>query len=284
MIIMKWIVFSGGLGNQMFQYAFMLSLKYKGIKVYADTSIYEYTDTHNGFELNKIFNTSEKFKKYSRFVKYFIKYIHRKRPLFLWMSESAPMVYDSSIYGTRKFFLAGNWASELYFRDIEDIVRREFEFKNISDENLKIAQQMQSEQSVALHIRRGDYLQFKNFQVCGTAYYEKAIEHICNSVKSPVFYIFSNDSVWAKEFIKKYPLNYRIITHNSGANSYQDMFLMSQCKHNIIVNSTFSWWGAYLNENKGKIVVSPKQWLRHIDCNANCPRWTIVDTEFPEIE
>lgn len=281
---MKYVVFSGGLGNQMFQYAFMLSLKHKGIKALADTSVYERTLAHNGFELDKIFNTSHKFIKRSKIVGFIFKLLHRRRHPLLWFRENKPMVYDNTVYKTTKMFLDGCWVSELYFKNIEDVIRREFKFCNISNENLLIAEKMRNEESVSLHIRRGDYLTFKNFQVCGTKYYKRAIEHICSTVKNPLFYIFSNDTVWAKEFIKQFPVNYKIVVHNTGVNSYQDMFLMSRCKHNIIVNSTFSWWGAYLNDNKDKIVVSPKQWLRHIDCNANCPGWTILDEEFPEIE
>ena len=129
---MKYVFFSGGLGNQMFQYAFMLSLKHKGIKVLADTSVYECTLTHNGFELDKIFNTSERFIKRNKIVGFIFKLLHRKRYPLLWFRESKPMVYDNTVYKTKKMFLDGCWVSELYFKGIEDVIRREFKFCNIS--------------------------------------------------------------------------------------------------------------------------------------------------------
>lgn len=281
---MKRIIFTGGLGNQMFQYALMLSLKSKGIKVSPDTTTYESTITHNGFELEKIFNTSVTFKKSNRFQRLYAKIIRRKQFSRLWYKEARPMVYDKNVYNTSKLFFGGNWVSEQYFKDIKEQIISEFEFKNINLGNLNIAKKMHSQESVSVHIRRGDYLKFKNFQVCGLEYYTKAIQNICDKIKKPVFYIFSNDPEWSGVFMKKFNVQFHIININNGENSYMDMYLMSQCKHNIIANSTFSWWGAYLNKNPEKIVVSPKQWLRHIDCNPNIETWTIIESELPEIE
>ena len=107
----------------------------------------------------------------------------------------------------------------------------------------------------------GDYMNLSMYQgICTEEYYTKAVEFIKQNVTSPHFYIFSNDIVWSKTFAESLNIDYTIVDHNTGTNSYQDMYLMSQCKHNIIANSSFSWWGAYLNVNRNKLVVAPKGW------------------------
>lgn len=121
---------------------------------------------------------------------------------------------------------------------------------------------MSRENSVSVHIRRGDYLLRKHSKIhglCSLEYYLQAIQFIKSKSKDPVFYFFSDDIPWAREnFCNP---SYKFVDCNSGSNSCLDLYLMSQCKHNIIANSTFSWWGAWLNRNKEKIVVAPSVWF-----------------------
>ena len=138
---------------------------------------------------------------------------------------------------------------------------------------------MEEVDSVSLHIRRGDYLLPENRElfggICTLDYYRRAIDYILDKVKNPFFFIFSNDIVWVKENMNI--SNSLFITWNSGKDSWQDMFLMSKCKHNIIANSTFSWWGAWLNKNPQKIVISPSRFFNVSNNSDIVPdTWTSI--------
>lgn len=131
--------------------------------------------------------------------------------------------------------------------------------------NLQILKEIKTNnQSVSLHIRRGNYVNVESVnKVHGTTklnYYYEAIKAIAKICEQPVFYIFSDDINWAKENLK---LSYKhvYIDHNSAKKDYEDLRLMSACKHNILANSTFSWWGAWLNVNKEKIIIAPREWF-----------------------
>ncbi len=125
--------------------------------------------------------------------------------------------------------------------------------------------QIESTNAVSLHIRRGDYVKVKETNdfhgVCSIAYYETAIELITNKINDPVFYIFSDDMDWVK---KNFNIrqNHVFVDANDAATNYEDMRLMSLCKHNIIANSSFSWWGAWLNPSSSKTVIAPKKWMK----------------------
>ena len=149
-----------------------------------------------------------------------------------------------------------------------DEIRRHFRFPEITDEeNREIAERITSCNSVSIHVRRGDYLSsvYENmFVALGRDYYEKAVDHICGRVEDPEFFIFSDDPGFVRtEF--SWLENKHIVTGNSGDDSYRDMQLMSLCKHNITANSTFSQWGALLNENEGHITVYPSAYLKGRD-------------------
>ena len=158
-------------------------------------------------------------------------------------------------------YLIGHFQNENYFKDIRNIILKEFEFKNKVDDKLTIAI-LSKLNPISIHVRRGDYINNKHnavFNVCDVNYYHKAIDLICEKVKTPYFYIFSEDIAWCKENLKiKQP--HLFIEYNEK-NTIRDLLLMSFCKHNIIANSTYSWWGAWLNKNKSKIIIAPKKWL-----------------------
>jgi hypothetical protein len=166
-------------------------------------------------------------------------------------------------------YLKGFWQSEKYFSDIAETIRREFTVKaSLSEEAREMSEPIASEQSVSLHIRRGDYVTSRSMKrhhgVCDLDYYFRCVDYLKQLVKNAHFFIFSNDQQWARDNLKQlHPATF--IDYNQYDKDYEDLWLMSQCKHNIITNSTFSWWGAWLNPGKDKIVLAPKQWFSKKD-------------------
>lgn len=170
-------------------------------------------------------------------------------------------------------YLDGYWQSEKYFAEIEDIIRKEFTVKtNQAGQNRELADLIASRDSVSLHIRRGDYVSNpetnKFHGTCDLDYYFRCVEHLTQKVKNPHFFIFSDEPEWAHKNLKL-PNQTTFVDHNRTDKNYEDMRLMSQCKHHIIANSAFSWWGAWLNQNPCKIVLAPKKWFNSVDYNTN---------------
>jgi hypothetical protein len=162
-------------------------------------------------------------------------------------------------------YLYGYWQSEKYFQSIKSIIRSDFQFLNALDSrNALLAKEIQNTLSVSVHIRRGDYLSnyrtSKIMHICEPDYYQRAITHLSTQLNKPKFYIFSDDIAWVKDRLSV-PADTKFIEHNIGKESYRDMQLMSLCKHNITANSSFSWWGAWLNDNPNKLVVMPRKWF-----------------------
>ena len=174
--------------------------------------------------------------------------------------------FDKRVFDLNgNIYLDGYWQTEKYFKEIEEIIRKEFTVKNeLADKNKEIAEEIKKTNSVSLHIRRADYITDKRTNshhgTCGSAYYEQAVAIIAEKVKTPHFFVFSDDMDWAKKsIILDFPTVY--VDHNNAVTNYEDLRLMHLCKHNIIANSSFSWWGAWLNNNPQKIVVVPKRWF-----------------------
>lgn len=162
-------------------------------------------------------------------------------------------------------YLMGYWQSEMYFKDIAETLRSDFHFKLPLDHTSRdIADCMQACQAVSLHVRRGDYLTHaptaKVLSVCSLDYYRQAIAYISTRVETPHFYLFSDDMDWVKATLD-IPFNKTYVEHNRRKYSYRDMHLMHLCKHHIIANSSFSWWGAWLNQNPHKLVIAPRDWF-----------------------
>lgn len=175
-----------------------------------------------------------------------------------WFRESR--MYHPEIFAFRDMYISGYFACERYYADLLGKLRNEVQFPESNNiKNQKLAEEMGNCQSVSMHIRRGDYLNEENKamfgNICTDAYYEKAIKIIEETVENPHFYIFSDDVPYAKE--KYAGKQYTIGDVNHGKDSFYDMWLMSRCKHNICANSTFSFWGARLNGNEGKIMIRP---------------------------
>lgn len=256
---MKHIIFSGGLGNQMFIYALYIALRKEGISVDADYSLYNYVNMHNGYELPRVFGVKDNFVNKKGLHLILLRMLLKLRPEFL-MTEDING-WNPQVFEAPKKYIYGYWQSDKYFSDYKDEIVNEFTFKGINSSNIILANEMLSLDSVSLHIRRGDYLGLHRYaNICNETYYSKAIQYICDRVNNPHFYIFSNDIEWCKDFADSLGIKYTLLVHNKGVDSFQDMYLMTQCHHNIIANSSFSWWGAYLNKNPNAIQIAPKGW------------------------
>ncbi|MBQ4056090.1 MAG: alpha-1,2-fucosyltransferase [Bacteroidaceae bacterium] len=258
----KDIVFiHSGLGNQMFQYAFYLSRKKNNPNTTCDMGLLKNRNIHNGFELNNIFGIKIGSNAFHIFIIRVLYYSNFIRSLFKIFNIGIISDKESQNYNKRINYFLGYWQDEKNFSYIGEEIRKVFLFKRelLSKECTAIQENIIQCNSVAIHIRRGDYTapQFQKIygNICTIDYYHKAISTILDLIPNPTFYIFSNDIEWVKKNIQ-IP-NPIYIDFNKGKKSWQDMYLMSQCKHNIIANSTFSWWGAYLNNNPNKIVICP---------------------------
>ena len=158
-------------------------------------------------------------------------------------------------------YLSGMWQSEKYFAPYADVIRHDFAYRTAPDAaNREAIEKIEAVEAVALHVRRGDKVHIPEVGVCNLSYYQQAIEKIMERVTNPHFFIFSDDAAWTKENVQT-PAPSTYITHNTGSRDAEDMRLMSHCKHFIIANSTFSWWGAWLGKNPAKIVISPSSYF-----------------------
>lgn len=263
----------GGLGNQMFQYAIGRSLAIvNNCELKLDISGFENYALHNGYELD-IFNikagiaNSEDVSRLISTQSRLMSFIYRK----LRVKKSTHFLEKSFTFDPNFFdaklpvYLDGYWQSYKYFESIEPQLRQEFSLKNpLSGLNLQISEHISSVNAVSVHLRRGDYVSNKHTNsvhgVCSLDYYHAAIQTITEHVKNPVFFIFSDDIAWVKDNLTISP-NATFIDHNTGKQSYNDMYLMSLCQHHVIANSSFSWWGAWLGANPEKIIIAPKQWF-----------------------
>ena len=267
---------NGGLGNQMFQYACGRALAHeKKERLYIDTQSLINAKTTAEFTARPyelgIFNIQAEELSPALRARFFPKAIPLK-VLYKWILNykiyTEPAFYfNKEIFEVKgNVFLRGYWQTEKYFKTAEDIIRKDFAFeKKKNEETLALADRMQHTNAVSLHVRRGDYVSSPSANsfhgLARLEYYRKAIALIKEKTADPFFYIFSDDAAWAEEHLAKDNSDTLVVKHNSGEDSWQDMYLMSMCNHHIIANSSFSWWGAWLNNKENKIVIAPKIWF-----------------------
>ncbi|HEY5220744.1 MAG TPA: alpha-1,2-fucosyltransferase [Candidatus Paceibacterota bacterium] len=283
------VILRGGLGNQMFQYATGIGIAKHNLTSLAIDAAYlndgspRGNFTRRSYSLD-IFAVKPRLTALSK--------ISEKAPVpALWLGMDFAAAFAGELFG-RKFFsekkghlfdeqvfnvgntavIWGFWQTEKYFIQAEDEVRAAFRFPAPGNEAIVRAKDEVSRvNAVALHVRRGDYLHPKYSKVYGgtdTSYYDAAIAHMAARVKSPTLFVFSDDIAWCKEHIKApFPVVF-MADETAGSKASGHLELMSLCKHNIIANSSFSWWGAWLNENQGKIVVAPKKWEEGLAADA----------------
>jgi len=259
----------GGLAGQMLQYATGKALALKNnTELYLDTEWFKLPiaalgGTPREFCLDKL-NTQYKPYQYNFFSKLKRKVQYPKGLKYI--QENKFNEYDSTIPGLEgNIVLDGYWFSFRYFDSIREILLSEFSPRFIDPQNQAIIDNIKScSNPVSIHVRRGDYVTNPNAKkfhgLIGLEYYRKAIADILTDVPGATFYLFSNDVEWVKEnfgFLN----NYTLIDFNNDERNHIDIHLMSLCKYNIIANSGFSWWAAYLNQNRDKKVIAPQNWF-----------------------
>ena len=292
MIIIK---VNGGLGNQLQQYALYDKLRSMGKEVKLDLSWFKedmVNTTSRKLELNYFPKVN-----YQVATKEEVKAIIGKRNIVKKGLEKLHIItspyyiehqmYDPDIFKLDHKILEGYWACEGYYADRIKDLWEQLEFvSNLDHENEKMKEKMQGCNSVSIHIRRGDYLKEENQKlfggICTDKYYEAAISRSRELVENPHFFVFSDDFNYIREHYGK--KEFTPVNINHGSDSYLDIYLMSQCKHNICANSTFSFWGARLNQNEEKLMIRP---LKQKNCDWYEPDkmkqlwkgWTLIDED-----
>ncbi|MGN1181349.1 MAG: alpha-1,2-fucosyltransferase [Suilimivivens sp.] len=275
---------TGGLGNQMFQYALYLKLTSMGRNVkFDDVSEYVLSNARPvmlwTFGIEYPAASKEEI---NTLTDGFMGIHHRvRRKLFGRKSleyREKDCNFDEQVLNKSPAYLTGYFQSEKYFEDIKEQVREAFTFQPVIysglSEELKekvnsYERQIAESLGISVHIRRGDYLTTSEVYGgnCTEEYYLKAVSLMRERYPEAVFYVFSNDSGWASEWIKRNDFrNFVLIEGFSEDMGYLDMMLMSRCKHHIIANSSFSWWGAYLSSYEKKTVIAPANWFNNQKC------------------
>lgn len=270
----------GGLGNQLFQYALgrrlailnntSLALDHSGFSTYY--KLHKYSLQH--FNIEENFISPEKAKKYRNLLSRVFTELDNRTGNHLGTYYKRKYIKERSLKFDKNIFqclpdvyLEGFWQTEKYFKEIIPTLRKEFTFKTPPNRtNKELCDKITLHNAVSIHVRRADYVTDsatnKDHGVCGLDYYRNAIRFITEKVKSPHFYVFSDDMNWTKANLKiDFPVTY--VDFNNADTNYEDLRLMSLCNHNIIANSSFSWWGAWLNQHSDKIVIAPKKWYNN---------------------
>lgn len=295
---MKIVNVVGGLGSQMMAYSLHMALKefYPDELVICDFTAYQKYQRidHNGSELKRAFGIHEDCLPsllapiiHSRGIlpRIIRKVLVRSGAIRYHDAMEKRYNYDESVFKNNgSVIYLQCWTSWKYFENVEDRVRDTFSFVPLKDlRNIEMQALIQSENSVSVHVRRGDYLESGiHGGLVDIKYYSEAVDVILQRTTNPHFFIFSDDPEWVKENLEKIieaPVT--IIDWNKGRDSFIDMQLMSSCHHHIIPNSSFSWWGAYLSPYKGKIVIAPKYWSHYSSGielkDMNMPGWIEIN-------
>lgn len=280
------IQMAGGLGNQMFQYALYKQLISMGKTVKMDDEA--------GFR--------EDMQRNPALAAFGVVYERASRQEIIEMTDSSMAItarvrrklfgrqshsyfeeskcFQSRIFDWDNVYLEGYWQSEKYFPDVSALLRKEFGLESVRKNREKgfglsaqaesYLQRMEQGESVSIHVRRGDYLLPQNQElfgnICTEQYYKKAVRMVLEKYPGCTFYLFTNDREWVAEELKKYSGFPVILVELPGEKDYETLILMSQCKHNILANSSFSWWASFLNDNPDKLVLAPEKWLNGWDC------------------
>lgn len=268
----------GGLGNQMFQYAVAMALQMQGHKVKIDTSYYKNIpigDTIRKFEL-ACFKLNQQIeiasikdlKKYNTITQKILEIIQQLTGCSCsGMYIECNRGYAPEIFELKDKYLIGYWQTEKYFKSIRNKLINVFQIKNeyMNQENLEFGKRIKgNNNSVFVHVRGGDYIQSNNIvnygNICTKDYYVKAFQLMEQKIGKAKFYLFTNDLNYAYSVVPSSQYDIEYVDLNDELSGWLDLYLMSCCNHSILANSSFSWWGAWLNTNEKKIVIAPNKW------------------------
>jgi hypothetical protein len=283
---MKIIYFQGRLGNQMFQYAFFHYLLQNGETVRMDSSA-PFIRQQGQIELERAFAAMAR--KPHRLPYW------KARPFYL-AGDVLKKVFKKNLQtdlehpASKAIWWKGYWQEYRYPEAVKDVLLRDFRFAPVSDaQNRETLALIEATNAVSIHVRRGDYtkpgIRASFGDICTADYYRRAVEYIRQKTDKPLFFVFSDNLQWTKDNLSIPDAVY--VKGNTGLTSFRDMQLMSCCKHHIIANSTFSWWGAWLNQTPGKIVVAPAKWghnqFKNFSEKLLLPTWRRIGQTNPNI-
>jgi len=279
---------SGGMGNQMFQYAIgrKLSLKY-GVELKLD-AFFLLDRTPRSTKRNlvfydyalDVFNISAQIARRSEIPPIFRLYFFGKTRLLVDVirrrfifnpGKEKSFSFDERIFSIGpRAYIEGYWQSPKYFADIEETLKKDFTLKTPLSHKAKVLfEQIQSHNSVCINVRRGDFVSSSFHGTFGLDYYQKGVNKIRESSPIDKIYIFSDDIEWCRNNLS-FPFPFMIVGHEYAGSKFQEyLFLMSACKHFVIPNSTFAWWAAWLNTDRDKHVIVPKRWFLDDSINTN---------------
>jgi len=290
MVIVRLI---GGLGNQLFQYALGRALAAsRSTTLKLDITDYE-TYKVRAYALSH-FNVIESFATRDEILRlrgggwmaqHPSRRLHRLIPFRKdsYVLEKGFAFDPEVLRSPDDVYLEGYWQSEKYFRSIEGLLRREFVIRHsLSSRDQEMAVRIARCNAVSLHVRRGDYVSNPGSSrvhgLCGADYHQAAVRRIAEVVPQPHLFVFSDDPQWAAGNLHLgHPMT--IVTGNDSRRDYEDLHLMSLCRHHIVANSSFSWWGAWLDTNPDKIVIAPERWFareQHDTRDLFPPTWQVI--------
>lgn len=276
------VLLMGGLGNQMFQAAYALSLKHNKIPVCLDktfllNNIKETSAfTPREYELDIFRNLSEEFATVGKY--WWVLY-----PVYNYVMNKFTITEECKSHAFYRFRYLGYYQSEKYFKGINEEIRHMFSFNenNMNNRTVELATEIKNKKCLSIHVRRGDYIKSTEVNsvhgVCDLNYYKASFFELRQSEDIEKVIIFSDEPEWITDKFNFVDVDNFIVSHNKNKDSYQDMYLMSLCKHHIIANSSFSWWGAWLSSGEGK-VIAPAQWYANMSNEFKdiyCSGWRV---------
>ena len=270
MVVVK---LEGGLGNQMFQYAAgrrlasMLQTELKlDVSYFANQTLRVYALHH--FHIQGSMASEKEIRPFFQhtLVHTTLEKIGARQTYSVLKEKPFPNFVPEFFSAKGHILLKGYWQSEKYFQDIAPVLKQDFTLREAVDaENADMLKTMADTMSVAIHVRRGDYVSDRKTQEfhgsCPERYYQDAIQHIQSQIKNPHFFVFSDEPEWVTEHFT-FDAPVCIVEHNTSENAHHDLELMRHCKHFILANSSFSWWGAWLADHKHKMIIVPQKWFK----------------------
>jgi len=268
---LKIVRLRGGIGNQLFQYAFAKKLEYySNENIVFDISDFYVNKHHSGFMLDQLVhdihttNTNSFLSSPNSAYSRILRKLHFNNK-FIYYEKS--IGYDDMSYKSSKSYFDGYWQSHSYFHGIEEILKASIKFSpTLESKFVNLIREISDCTSVSVHVRRGDYLIAKNLNIyesVGVNYYKEVLSLLIKMFGRIRIYIFTDDTKWVRENFNFIDQEIVIVSEMTNS-AIEDLYLMQLCKINVIANSSFSWWAAYLNKNVHKIVYMPSKWYKNL--------------------